>query len=686
MERAIALAVLAGTLVAAGAQSEPNAGPLRALPYTPSLDPAAMDPKAGPCTDFYRYACGGWMQAHPIPADEPSWSVYGKLQQENQRFLWGILEDLAQAKAGRTPDQQKLGDDYASCMDVAAIDRQGAAPLKPWLSAIESLRSIKELAPLLARLQLANLGFYDGQFLFAFGSEQNLEDSSQMVAVAQAGGLGLPDRDYYTRTDAKSEQQRQQYRAHVQRMLLLLGDGPSPAAREADAIFALEAGLAKAALTLVEKRDPHSTFHKMTVAQLQQLTPSFDWPAYLAALGLPDLATLNVEEPAFEKALEQALQRVPLADWKSYLRWHLVNARAPFLSTPFAQANFDFFKHTLRGVPEQRPRWKRCVSWIDIFLGEALGREFVRRTFAPDTKQRALEMTRQIEAAMEAELRGLDWMGPATREQALEKLHAVANKIGFPDHWRDYGPVTISRDDFAGDVERAETFESRRWIRKVGKPVDRSEWFITPPTVDAYYDPQMNDMNFPAGVLQPPLFDVKLDDAPNYGDTGATIGHELTHGFDDNGRQFDAHGNLRDWWTPQDAAAFNERIQCVIDEYGRFPVVDDLEINSKLTQGEDVADLGGTWLAYLAWRKATAHQQLHDIGGFTPDQRFFIGMAQWACENQRPENLRSNALTDPHSPGRYRVNGVLANLPAFQRAFSCKAGSPMVCPKPCRVW
>jgi endothelin-converting enzyme/putative endopeptidase len=398
------------------------------------------------------------------------------------------------------------------------------------------------------------------------------------------------------------------------------------------------------------------------------------------------LASLNVEEPAFEKALEAQLRAVPLADWKTYLRWHVAHANAPYLSAAFVNADFDFYRHTLRGVPVLKPRWKRCVAWTDDLLGEALGQEFVRRTFTADTKQRSAEMTRFVEQAMEADLNGLTWMGPTTRAEALAKLRAVHNKIGYPDAWRDYGPVVVARDDFGGNVARAQTFESRRWMTKVGKPVDRNEWFMTPPTVNAYYDPQMNDINFPAGVLQPPLFDPKLDDAPNYGNTGSTIGHELTHGFDDNGRQFDAKGNLRDWWTPADDHAFKERAECVVQQYARYPVVDELKINSKLTEGEDIADLGGTVLAYVAWKHAEEGKALAKQGGFSPDQRFFIGLAQWACENQRPENLRQSALTNPHSPGRYRINGVVANMPEFQKAFSCKSGSPMVNPKPCRVW
>jgi len=663
-----------------------DSGPLASLPYTPSLDVSAMDRSVDPCVDFYQYSCGGWQKQNPLPPDQAAWSVYAKLSNENQRLLWGILQQDSAPRPERSPVQQKIGDYFAACMDEPAIEARGSTPLRPWLDAIATLGSIKDLPPLVARLQLASLGFYSGGFLFSFGSEQDADDSSQTIAVASAGGLGLPDRDYYTKTDARSEDMRQKYVAHVGRMLGLLGDAPDVAARESGAILAIETTLAKASLMRVERRDPHKVFHKMARARLQAMAPSFDWAAFLAASGVPSVTTLNVAQPKFFGALEPLLEAVPLADWKAYLRWHLAHAMARYLSSPFVQEDFDFTTHTLRGVPQIQPRWKRCVGWIDHQLGEALGQEFVARTFTADTKQRALQMTGEIERAMEEDLKALSWMGPQTRQQALIKLHAVMNKIGYPDHWRDYGPVTIARDDLAGNVQRALEFESRRQLGKIGKPVDRSEWEETAPTVDAYYDPQMNNINFPAGVLQPPLFDPKLDDAPNYGNTGSTIGHELTHGFDDEGRQFDAKGNLRDWWTKPDAAAFEKRAQCVVDQYAQYAVVDDIKINSKLTEGEDVADLGGTVLAYAAWKHATQGQKLEPAGGFTPDQRFFIGFAQWTCENDRPENLRVNAVTNPHSPGVYRINGVVSNMPEFQSAFTCKDWQPMNRAQKCRVW
>ena len=657
--------------------------PLAALPYTPSLDVSAMDKSTDPCVDFYAYSCGGWMKKNPIPPDQASWSVYGKMHDDNQRFLWGILDDLAKKTTGRTPTQQKIGDYFASCMDEAAIEKLGAAPLKPALDAIAAVKSKKELAALLAQLHMDTTG---SGLLFNFGADQDLADSSQIIAFAVDGGLGLPDRDYYTKTDPKSEEIRQKYLAHAQKMLQLIGDSAATAKDESATIMRIETALAKASLTQVEQRDPHNLFHKMDRKQLQALTPDFDWNVYLTRIGIPDVKTFNVTQPKFYEEVARQIQNESLQDLKLYLRWHVISANASYLSSPFVKQNFDFYGHTLRGVEQMPARWKRCVRQVDNQLGEALGQEFVSRTFTTKTKQDTVEMTRLIEQAMEDDIKQLTWMGPETKKQALEKLHAIVNKVGYPERWRDYSSVNVRRNDYFGNVHRATIFESKRQLGKIGKPVDRGEWQITPPTVDAYYNPQMNDINFPAGVLQPPLYDPKEDDAPNYGNTGGTIGHELTHGFDDEGRQFDAKGNLRDWWTKEDSAEFEKRAQCVVDQYAQYTVVDDIKINSKLTEGEDVADLGGLVLAYIAWKAATKDKQLETRDGFTPDQRFFIGFAQWDCNNERPENLRANAITNPHSPGKYRINGVVVNMPEFQQAFSCKAGQPMVPENRCRVW
>jgi endothelin-converting enzyme/putative endopeptidase len=664
------------------AQSDRNT-PLSALPYSPSLDLSSMDRSVDPCNDFYRYSCGGWIKKNPIPSDQARWDVYAKLTEDNERFLWGILQETSKASGGRSKVETEIGDYFYACIDEAALEKAGAAPLKPALDDIAAMKSIQDLPSLLGKIHLGVTGEH---MLFGFGSNQDFADSSRVIGFASAGGLGLPDRDQYTKTDAKSVETRQKYLDHVARMFGLLGEPAQTAKADAATVMAIETALAKSSLTRVEKRDPYKLFHKMTPAQLQALTPAFQWSVYFKTSNVPDTAALNVTEPAFYKELQALLQTRSLADWKTYLRWHLVLAKARYLSSPFVQGDFDFFSKYLRGVKEIPPRWKRCVRRVDQDLGEALGQVFVDKTFGPDTKQRALLMTKEVEEQMESEIHKLPWMGEVTKQRALEKLHAVVNKIGYPDKWRDYSSIQILRSDYFGNVERATQFESRRQIAKIGKPVDRTEWQMTPPTVNAYYDPQMNDINFPAGVLQPPLFDPKLDDAPNYGNTGATIGHELTHGFDDEGRQFDAKGNLKDWWTKEDAVEFQKRVDCVSTQYSQYTVVDNIKINGKLTLGEDVADLGGTFLAYLAWKDATKSQNLQTRDGFTPDQRFFIGMAQWACGDERPESKRLNALTNPHSPDEYRINGVVSNLPEFQQAFSCKIGQPMLRTNPCKVW
>jgi putative endopeptidase len=672
----------AGLMLAAAAFGQAPERPLTELPYTPSLETKFLDRTADPCVDFFQFACGSWNKLNPIPKDEAVWSVYGKLHDENMRYLWGLLEQTAQAGAGRTANEQKIGDYFASCMDETAANRLGAAPLKPLLDAIAAVKKTADLPAVVGRLHMET----GSDALFGFGSGQDFENSDRVIAFAAAGGLGLPDRDYYTKTDAKSRETRARYIEHVAAVFRLLGDTPATARAEAQTVMAIETALAKASLTRVEKRDPYKLFHKMTAAQWNAATPSFGWAEYWKADGLAAPAVLNVTEPAFFQEVERQLKTRPLAEWKTYLRWHAAHAEAPYLSDAFVNANFAFYGKHLQGVEQLRPRWKRCVNYVDGQLGEALGQVFVAHTFTPETKAATLAMTRQIEAAMERDIQALPWMGDATKQQALVKLHGIVNKIGYPDRWRDYSSVRIERGDFVGNVERATAFESRRQLDKIGKPVDRGEWDMTPPTVDAYYDPQKNDINFPAGVLQPPLFDPKMDDAPNYGNTGATIGHELTHGFDDEGRQFDAKGNLRDWWTKQDSDAFVQRASCVADQYSGYTAVDDLKVNGKLTLGENVADLGGTMLAYMAWKQATRGKDLQPIDGFTPDQRFFIGMAQWVCSYERPAYVRLHVQTDEHSPGKYRINGVVSNMPEFREAFSCKVGQPMVRENACRVW
>jgi putative endopeptidase len=676
----VACAALAVSAIHVSAQ-QPAAQPLTAMPYSPSLDLTNMDKSVDPCVDFYKYACGGWMKNNPIPADQAGWSVYAKLGTENQQFLWGILE--ADAKAThRTPVQQKVGDFYAACMNTAAIDALGDKPVRPELAKLDALKTREQLIAALTTLHHTN----PGSFFFGARTGQDAVDSSLIIVELGAGGLGLPDRDYYTKDDPKSVKIREQYVAYIAQLLGMSGESEEHAKADAAAILRIETALAKASLTRVQRRDPHATYHIMTVAEVSALAPVIDWRGYFATQGAPGVAKLNVSQPEFMKAVQAELTTEPVEDLRAYLRFHLLTSAAPYLAHPFEQANFDFYSKTLRGVPAMPPRWKTCTRGVDRSLGEALGQEFVARTFSADTKARTRLMTEQIETAMQHEIENLDWMSPETKQEALRKLHAIRNKIGYPDQWRDYSTLEVKPDDYAGNVMRAYKFEDAREWHKLGKPVDRNEWGMTPPTVNAYFNPQMNDINFPAGVLQPPLYDPKLDDAPNYGQTGATIGHELTHAFDDEGRQFDDKGNLRDWWTASDAKGFEDRINCVRDQYAGFVIVDDTHIQSKLTSGEDVADIGGTLLAYIAWKKATEGQKLVPVDGFTPDQRFWVGMAQWACENERPENLRVNALTNPHSPGFARINGVVSNIPEFQKAFSCKAGQPMVHTPTCRVW
>jgi endothelin-converting enzyme/putative endopeptidase len=522
--------------------------------------------------------------------------------------------------------------------------------------------------------------------LFRFDSAQDFRDADQVIAEADQGGLGMPDRDYYVKEDPKSVDLRKAYVAHVQKMFELLGDQPEVAAAEAQTVMRIETALAKGSMTRVERREPKNLDHKMTAGELEKISPDFQWQVYFTKVGLPSLASLNVVAPGFFKAMNEELNKESLADWKVYLRWHLVHADAPFLSSALLNENFAFYGKTLRGQQQLQPRWKRCTENVDDDLGEALGQVYVEKYFSPQAKQEALKMVKEIEAAMQQDINSLPWMSAVTKQQALIKLQGMANKIGYPDKWRDYSKLEIVRGDELGNVERARRFEFERLLAKIGKPVDRGEWGMTPPTVNAYYDPQMNDINFPAGVLQPPAFDPNSDAAPNYGDTGGTIGHELTHGFDDEGRQFDAHGNLRDWWTAEDGKEFVKRASCISDQYSTYTIIDDIKINGKLTLGEDTADLGGLILAYMAWKEDTKGQNLQPLDDLTPDQRFFVGYGQSWCGETRDETKRLRATVDPHSPEKYRTNGVVSNMPEFQEAFHCKAGSPMVNQNRCRVW
>jgi putative endopeptidase len=671
-------------VLACGSFAQSTQAPEPVLPYSPSLDVSSMNKSVDPCVDFYQYSCGGWQKKNPIPPDQVAWGVYGKLYQDNLQFLRGILEQAATAKGRRDMVTQEIGDFYSACMDEAAVEKLGVGALRPELAQIAQLKSTRDLAPLVARLQL-DLG---GTILFAGGSRQDPDNSEQQIATLAQGGLGLPDRDYYTKDDVKSRETRERYLQHVQKIFELLGDKPQAANQNAASVLRLETALATASMTRVERRDPYKNKNKVHLADLEQMVPSFDWPAYFRTLKAPQFEIINVAPPSFFKELDARLKNEPLANWKNYLRFHLANGYSPYLSSAFVQENFDFYLKYLRGAKEMQPRWKRCVQFTDRDLGEALGQAYVHKVFSPELKASTLDMVRRIEDAMALRISQLDWMGPETKEQALAKLHGIRNKIGYPEKWRDYSSVKITRNDFLGNVQGTTEFERHRNLNKIGQPVDHGEWGMTPPTVNAYYNPAMNDINFPAGVLQPPLYDAKIDDAPNYGDTGGTIGHELTHGFDDQGAKFDAKGNLRDWWTIEDKQKFEERTKCIADQYAQYVVVDDIHINSRLTLGEDVADLGGEILAYIAWKDVTKDKDLKPIDGLTPEQRFFIGFAQWDCSNEREENLRVRALTDPHSPSKYRINGVVVNMPEFAQAFSCKAGQPMANPreKVCKVW
>ncbi|MGO8986174.1 MAG: M13 family metallopeptidase [Terriglobales bacterium] len=658
----------------------------------PVLDVSSMDKTVDPCVDFYTYACGGWIKKNPIPPDQSSWGTYSKLEDDNRAQLRGILEEAAKTGATRNAVTQKIGDYYSACMDETAIEKLGTKPLLPELDRIANLKSKQDLAEYLATTQFPP-SLEGGGTLFTFRSSQDFKDSSQVIAEADQGGLGLPDRDYYLKDDAKSQELRKAYVAHVTKIFELVGDQPSDAAAEAATVMRIETALAKGQMTRVERRDPPKLYHKISVDELQKLAPAFEWKIYFAKTGVESLAshpstsaTLNVVTPDYFHLMSQEIENESLADWKTYLRWHAAHDAATDLSSAFVKENFNFYGKTLRGREELPPRWKRCTNNVDDDLGEALGQAYVEKYFSPEAKLAALKIVQEVEASMQSEIQSLPWMGAATRQQALIKLHAIANKIGYPDQWRDYSALEIVPGDEIGNSERASWFEFHRWIAKIGKPVDRKEWGMTPPTVNAYYDEQKNDINFPAGVLQPPLFSSLSDAAPNYGDTGATMGHELTHAFDDEGSQFDAEGNLRDWWTAADRKEFELRAQCVVDQYSGYTIIDNIKINGKLTNGEDLADLGGTLLAYLAWKADTKNQKLEPIDGLSPDQRFFVAYGQGWCTNERDEDKRLRATVDPHSPEKYRTNGVVANMPEFHAAFHCQPGQPMVRENACRVW
>jgi putative endopeptidase len=648
---------------------------------SPGFSTANMDMTANPCIDFYQYACGTWMANNPIPADQSRWGIFDELADRNRAILRGILEKAAVDDPKRSAVEQKIGDFYASCTDEATIDTLGIKPLMPELNRIDALQSKDQMLDELVRLQTQGAPVF-----FNFSSTPDAKNSMQMIADADQGGLGLPDRDYYLKTDAKSVKLREQYLAHVQKMLELAGEPAAKAASDAQAVLRIETDLAKGSLDRVARRDPNQTYHKMSIQELAALAPSIDWPKYFSDLGTPAFTDLNVSVPDFFKTLNTVLTNTSLVDLKTYLRWHLLHAEAPLLAKPFLDENFIFFGQALTRTKELEPRWKRCVEATDDDLGFALGQKYVDQTFPPAAKARVLGMVQEIEKMLGQDIQSLDWMTPATKQQALVKLQAVANKIGYPDKWRDYSSVKIVRGEAVGNDQRATEFEVHRQLNQIGQPVDRGEWRMTPPTVNAYYSPLQNNINFPAGILQPPFFDNRRDAAVNYGAIGSVMGHEMTHGFDDQGRQFDAQGNLHDWWTKEDADEFEKRAECFIKEYSAFTPVDDVHLNGKLTLGENTADNGGVHLAFMALMKSLEGKPQPKIQGFTAQQRFFLGYSQVWCQNVRPEAARMRAQIDPHSDGRDRVNGVLGNMPEFREAFACHEGQPMVHAPSCRVW
>lgn len=664
----------------AGAQDAGNAKSSEEPKQIPSFDVTALDRSADPCVNFYQFACGNWVKNNPIPPDQSSWGRFNELAEHNRLVLRTILENAAKATQ-RNANEQKIGDFYSACMDEAAINRKGVAVLKPEFDRISALKDKAALPALIAHLHRGQISA-----LFDFSSFPDFKNAKEMIAAADQGGLSLPDRDYYLKTDPKSVEQQKAFVEHVTNMFKLLGDSPQKAAAEANTVMTIETALAKGSMDQVARRDPMNLYHKMTEQQWQALSPSFSWPQYIASVDAPSVSSLNVVNPDFFKALEQELHDVTLDDLKTYFRWHVVHSDASMLPDAFVNENFNFYGKTLRGAKELQARWKRCVSFTDRELGEALGQAYVAKNFPPEAKERTLKMVHALEEALRQDITNLPWMTDATKKQALIKLDAIRNKIGYPDQWRDYSTLKIERGDALGNVLRANEFEVERQIRKIGQVRDTREWEMTPPTIDAYYDPTENDINFPAGILQPPFFDFKGDDGVNFGGIGAVIGHELTHGFDDQGRQFDKDGNLTDWWTAEDAKAFEQRAQCLVDEYSSFVAVDDVHLNGKLTLGENTADNGGLRIADMALQSALAGKQPEKIDGFTQEQRLFLGWGQIWCQNLTDQSARLQALTNPHSTGRYRANGVVRNMPEFQKAWNCKPGQPMAPENACRVW
>jgi putative endopeptidase len=651
----------------------------------PGLDKQLIDSSADPCVNFWQYACGNFNKLYPIPADKSRYVSFSIVSDYTLAVLHSMLDAVASPSAQHTPNEQKTGDYYASCMDEKAIDAAGLKPFQPELDRISALTSKSQLTDLLAHSQMIN----DTAF-FNYGEQQDFKDAQKQIAMVDQGGIGLPERDYYFRTGEAAEKTRKEYVDHVAKTLVLIGEPADKAAADAQKIMALETALAKVSLDITSERDPNNVYHPMTVAKLAELNPQIDWPKFFVDTGVTGITSLNVANPDFFKGLQSVFASTDLDTIKAYLRWQFINS-VPSFALPKAldEEHFDFYSRKLEGQPEQQVRWKRCVSATDGALGEALGQVYVSSQFSAANKAYTVQMVHDIEGAMDKEIQAQAWMSAETKEKAEAKLHMVADKIGYPDHWRDYSTLDVVRGDALGNAFRGIEFEVKRELAKIGEPVDRGEWNMSPPTINAYYDPLMNDINFPAGILQAPFYDPHATDASNYGHIGAIIGHELTHGFDDQGSQFDGNGNLSDWWTPDDRKKFDAMTDCEVKEYSNFTVVDDLKINGKLDLGENTADNGGIRLALMAFLEDAKRKSI-DLSakedGYTPIQKFFLAFGQNWCGNIRPETLRLQVQTDPHSPEEFRANGVVQNMPEFGRAFGCKVGQPMMPANSCHVW